>query len=320
MIVTRGPVAAGRQWPKSFRARLSAPLPGGREMLRLLREGGLRGGVAEADRIPLRRDGYPDILTGATALTWVGHASYVITMDGHCVLADPVWTQKLNGSLRRITPPGVAFSQLPRVDAVVISHNHYDHLDASTIARLPRDTPVFVPGGLGRWFARRGFTEVTELDWWESAELAGLRFDFVPAHHWSRRGPFDTCASLWGGWVITGESSRVYHAGDSGYGPAFAEIGGRYPGIDVAMLPIGAYDPRWFMRPVHMDPEEAVRAAGDLGARRMACMHWGTFTLTREPVTEPVERARRAWAAADRPREDLWDLAVGETRTLATSG
>ncbi|MBO0840944.1 MAG: MBL fold metallo-hydrolase, partial [Sciscionella sp.] len=130
-------------------------------------------------------------------------------------------------------------------------------------------------------------------------------------------GLFDTCRSLWGGWVITdGQGNRVYHAGDSGYGEWFAEIGRRYPGIDVAMLPIGAYDPRWFMAAVHMDPADAVRALGDLGARRLASMHWGTWVLSREPVLQPLELVRKAWAATERPREDLWDLAVGETRAL----
>ncbi|MGH3439551.1 MAG: MBL fold metallo-hydrolase [Sciscionella sp.] len=305
-----------RSWPRSFADRLASPLPGPRQIAKILAEGGFRGAAADGDLIPLVRNGFPEIDTGTTALTWVGHASYVIRMAGRCVLADPLWSAKLNGSLRRMTPPGVAWSQLPRIDAVVISHNHYDHLDAATIGRLPRDTPVFLPGGLGAWFRRRGFTRVVELDWWESAEVGGLSFDFVPAQHWSRRGPFDSCATLWGGWVITGGDTRVYHAGDSGYGRRFAEIGRRYPGIDVAMLPIGGYAPRWFMRAVHMDPEEAVRAGEDVGARRLASMHWGTFTLTKEPVMEPLHRVRAAWAAAGRDRDDLWDLAIGETRTL----
>lgn len=316
MTRTSPPPIARRRPRGTFADRLTDPLPGLPQILRVLREGGLRGSAAEADSIPVLRTGLKDVAARDTALTWVGHAGYLIRMDGSSVLADPVWTPRLNGSLRRITPPGVAWSELPRIDAVVISHNHYDHLDATTINRLPRDTPVLVPRALGRWFRRRGFRAVTELDWWESAEVAGLRFDFAPAHHWSRRGLLDTCATLWGSWVVTGAHRRVYHAGDSGYGHWFAEIGRRYPGIDVAMLPIGAYDPRWFMRPVHMNPEEAVRAAADLGAPRLASMHWGTFVLTREPVMEPLRRLRRAWDDAGRDRAELWDLAVGETRTL----
>lgn len=293
-------------------------------MVRILREGGFRGSTADSDRIPVLRTGLPDIEAGTTALTWAGHASYVIRMGGACVLADPVWSPKIPGVPRRLTPPGIAWSELPAVDAVVISHNHYDHLDAPTIQRLPRSTEILVPAGLGRWFTRRDFTNVTELDWWESAEVAGLRFDFVPAHHWSRRSLTDTCRSLWGGWMITSPAdestgrpqTRVYHAGDTGHGHWFEEIGRRYPGIDVAMLPIGAYAPRWFMHPVHMDPDEAVQALGELGATRLATMHWGTFVLTQEPVIEPLARVRAAWDRTGRDRVDLWDLAVGETRTL----
>ncbi|MCG8918642.1 MBL fold metallo-hydrolase [Actinokineospora sp. PR83] len=305
-----------RQWPTSFRDRLTSPLPGPVQMLRILREGGFRGSTEHADRIPVVRTGLPPADPAGVSLTWVGHATYVIRVGGACVLADPVWSDRIPGTPRRITPPGIAWEELPPVDAVVISHNHYDHQDAPTLRRLPRSTPVLVPGGSGRWFTRRGFTDVHELDWWESVRVAGLTFDFTPTHHWSRRGLTDTCKSLWGGWVITGDGHRVFHAGDSGHGHWFTEIGRRYPGIDVAMMPIGAYDPRWFMSPVHMDPEEAVRATTELGARRLASMHWGTFVLTGEPVHEPLGRVRAAWSAAGLPTEDLWDLAVGETRTL----
>jgi L-ascorbate metabolism protein UlaG (beta-lactamase superfamily) len=232
------------------------------------------------------------------------------------VAVDPVLSERILGAGQRLTPPGL--DRLPPLDLLMISHNHYDHLDAPTVRRLGRDTPVVVPGGLGRWFRRRGFSEVTELDWWESVQVGALQVAFEPAHHWSRRGLFDHCASLWGGWVLTAPGGpRVYHAGDSGYGPFFAEIGSRYSGIDVAMLPVGAYAPRWFMRPMHMDPEEAVQAAHDVGAPVMVPMHWGTFQLSREPVLEPIERTRAAWAAARRDPADLWDLAVGESRPLS---
>jgi L-ascorbate metabolism protein UlaG (beta-lactamase superfamily) len=240
------------------------------------------------------------------------------------VAVDPVLSPRILGAGRRLTPPGL--DRLPPLDLLLISHNHYDHLDAPTVRTLPRNTPVVAPGGLGRWFRYRGFTAVTELDWWESVRLGELEVTFVPAHHWSRRGLFDHCATLWGGWVLTAPDRRlsqrsdcglrVYHAGDSAYGPSFAEIGSRFPGIDAALLPVGAYAPRWFMRTMHVDPEEAVQAVQDVGAGVMVPMHWGTFWLSREPALEPIERTRAAWARAGRDPADLWDLAVGESRLL----
>lgn len=302
---------------RSFADRLSAPLPRVRDVARFMWAHGRRSSGHDPDRVPVVRRGVPEVAADSTSLTWVGHATYLIRTGGRRVLADPVWSHRIPGVPRRLTPPGVAFSELGQVDAVVISHNHYDHLDAPTVSRLPRSTPFLVPLGLRSWFTRRGFTDVTELDWWDSAEVAGLGFDFVPAHHWSRRTLWDVCRSLWGGWVITGpDGTRLHHAGDSGYGHFFAEIGRRYPGIDVAMLPIGAYEPRWFMRTVHMNPEEAVLAASDLGAARLASMHWGTFALTREPPAEPQIRVRKAWLDAGFDPAALWDLAVGETRAL----
>lgn len=317
------PPGEQREWPRSFADRLVEPLPmpGLRDLVRLARECAVRPPahtLKDVPRIPVAGPGrIPEAAPGTVSVTWAGHASWVLRIGGRTVLTDPVWSRRIPGTPARITPVGVAWSALPPIDAVLVSHNHYDHLDAPTLKRLPRSTPCFVPAGLGGWFRRRGFHRVTELDWWEAAELDGLRFDFVPAHHWSRRTLTDLCRSLWGGWVVADEAGhRVYFAGDTGYGPFFRDIGRAHPGIDLALLPIGAYAPRWMLGPVHTDPEEAVQAFLDLGAAAMAPMHWGTFLLSGEPPLEPLTRLHAAWSAAGLPRTALWDLPVGGSRAL----
>lgn len=311
-----------RRWPRTFADRLTHPMPTSRAVRKLMLSGGMRPDLADAVRIPVMpTHELPPAPAGRVAVTWIGHATCVVQIGGVTVLTDPVWSRRIPGVRPRLTPPGMPLGAVGRIDAVVISHNHFDHLDAPTIRRLPRDTLLLVPAGLAWWFDRLGFRNVVELDWWESTAVGPVRAEFVPSHHWSRRTPFDGCRSLWGGWVLTADEGsagqrRVYFAGDSAYGPFFTEIGRRFPGIDLALLPVGAFLPRWFMKPLHMSPVEAVRACRDLGAGRMATIHWGTFALSAETPMAPVEQARRAWAEADRAPEDLWDLAVGETRLL----
>jgi N-acyl-phosphatidylethanolamine-hydrolysing phospholipase D len=275
----------------------------------------------------------PRAQPGALTVTWVGHATVLIQLGGLNVLTDPVWGDRASpvnfAGPRRATAPGIAFATLPPLDVILLSHNHYDHLDAGTVGRLATampETPWCVPLGLADFVRGLGVNRVIELDWWDEHKVAGLIVTCAPAQHFSARTPWDRNTTLWCGFTLSEDKSngrRVYFAGDTGYHPAFGEIGQRLGPFDLVLLPVGAYDPRWFMTPVHMNPEEAVRAYQDLsGTTRpaMVPIHWGTFKLTDEPLDEPPLRARAAWAAAGLPREKLWVLAHGETRTDGQKG
>ncbi|MFO1534736.1 MAG: MBL fold metallo-hydrolase [Thermoplasmatota archaeon] len=308
-----------QEWPKDFNDRLTAPLPSWRDLVRILRQGGFKGlnhPERDAHKVPRLGGPLPPVPPGGIGLTWVGHATYLVRLGGLNIFTDPVYSDRLPGRIQRLVPPGLAFEELPPIDAVVVSHNHYDHLDAKTVKRLGPQVHFFVPAKLAPWFRKRGLANVTEMDWWQSTGFKGVRFTLVPSHHWSRRGLRDTNKTLWGGWVLEAGGRKVHFAGDTAYGTRFREVGQRVQGVDVTLMPIGAYAPRWFMQHVHLDPGEAVQAAQDLGARRLATMHWGTFVLTQEPLLEPLEKVRAAWERAGLRREDLLDLAIGESRVL----
>ncbi len=252
---------------------------------------------------------------GAPQITWIGHASFLLTLGGKRILVDPIFRTRL-GPVARLAPPGLALDALPPIDVVLVTHNHRDHLDPWTIERLGSAPHYVAPLGNGDLLRKLGATRVTELDWWHSTDLGSIEVTLVPARHWSMRYPWDRNDALWGGFVIGAAEGAAYHSGDTGFFDGFAEIGKRCGPIDWAMLPIGAYEPRWFMAPQHMSPEEAVEAGRLLGARCLVAMHWGTFRLTDEPIGEPPERARAAVAAAGDPDRELWILDVGETRRL----
>lgn len=319
-LVAVGDAARPREWPASFADRLTHPVPNWRDAMKVSLLAHLRRRPDDSRLVPTADTPVPHVDAPEVGVTWVGHATFLLQIGGRTILTDPVWSDRLLGMCRRHLPPGVAWSDLPPIDAVVISHNHRDHLDAPTIDRLPRSTPVLAPAGLGDWFRRRGFTGVVELDWWESATLDDVELSFVPSHHWSQRSANDGCRSLWGGWVITAGDERLYFAGDTGWGGWFGEIGARYPGIDVAMLPVGAYALGATRSTMHLDPYQAVRACAELGAERMVPMHWGTFRLSTEPLLEPIELARQAWKDDGRAADDLWDLATGESRVWRGQG
>jgi L-ascorbate metabolism protein UlaG (beta-lactamase superfamily) len=253
-------------------------------------------------------------------LTWIGHATFVVRLGGVLVATDPIWSPRCV-DLPRLRPPGVALDDLPGLDVVTVTHNHYDHCDIATLRRLAaRFDPLFiVPAGVGRHLARAGAQRVEELQWWESRTIGELKITFVPAQHWSARTPFDINRTLWGGFVYEGPEGVAYHSGDTAYEPlVFEEIARRCPRIDWAMLPIGAYDPEWFLRTQHLDPEDSTRAFALLGARRFVAMHHGTFRLTDEPMDEPLTRCRAAFADID-ALDRLWSLDIGETRRLYSS-
>ncbi len=285
-----------------------------------------RGGLPTAEPSPSQPRAPASVLT----LTWVGHSTFLIQIGALNVLTDPMWSEfsspvRVVGP-RRTMAPGMALSELPPIDLVVQSHDHYDHLDLPTVralaARFP-DAEWLVPLGLSRWLARRGVRRVRELDWWDEGIVDGVRVGAVPAQHFSGRGPKRNHA-LWCGWTFraTEAGRAVYFVGDTGYFPGFGEIAERRGPFDAVLMPIGAYDPRWFMRPAHLDPEEAVRAYSEVAGRQpgrpldLVAMHWGTFKLTEEPLLEPPERLRAAWERAALPERLLHVLRHGETRRI----
>lgn len=251
------------------------------------------------------------------SITWIGHSTMLVRMDGVTFLTDPVFSDRASpvaflGPNRHV-PPGVPLDELPPIHFVLLSHDHYDHTDLPSIAALvQRGTRFIVPLEMGD-LVRDAGGEALELDWWQETQVGDVRIHCVPAQHFSGRSALGSNRRLWAGWVVEGPTRRFYHAGDTGYFKGFQEIGQRLGPIDLAAVPIGAYDPPSIMRFVHMNPEEAVQAAADLGAKRVIAMHFGTFDLTDEPMHEPPARFH---AAAERLGfgKRAWTLDVGESR------
>lgn len=257
-----------------------------------------------------------------TTLTWIGHATVLLQVRGRNVLTDPHFSKRASpvqwAGPKRVVPPGLAPRDLPAIDAVVISHDHYDSLDAPSIRMLLRreggkETVFFVPLGLAKWFRDAGAVRIVELDWWQSHREDDLRFTAVPVHHWSKRGLIGRNKTLWAGWVVEAPDFKFFFAGDSGYKPIFQEIGRRLGPFDLAAIPIGAYEPRWFMKYHHMSPEEAVKVHQDVKAKQSVAIHWGTFMLTDEPLDEPPKRLREALKDMGVPNDEFLALRHGET-------
>jgi len=260
---------------------------------------------------------------------WMGHASVLVQLEGATILTDPIFSSRCSpvqwaGGAKRFRPPPCEVRDLPPLDAVLISHNHFDHLDSNSVrdllARDP-DLKFFVPLGLGAWLRGAGAREVHELGWWEERELAAasgarVKITGVPAMHWSNRG-LDKCQSLWCGFALEGLGfgKKFYFAGDTGYTVAFKDVGAILGPFDAAAIPIGAYDPEWFLKVQHTNPEEGVQMHVDVGSKASFGIHWGTFQLSMEPVGEPAER----WLKEGRRRgigEEVFTLAIGGSRTI----
>ena len=254
-------------------------------------------------------------------VTWIGHATALVQIEGVNILTDPVFSERASPvsiwGPRRYTRPAMGLAQLPPIDYVVISHNHYDHLDLPSVHALGNKVHWLVPLGLKAWFKREGVTRVTELDWWQGVQLDGVNFILTPTQHWSGRGLTDTNATLWGGWAIARAGWRVWFGGDTGYAePLFKDIGRRLGPFDLALIPIGGYGPRWFMREKHADPDDAVRICQDIGARVAVPIHWGTFVLTAEPIEEPAAWLARARLAHGMAPESFPVLLPGQSLSL----
>jgi L-ascorbate metabolism protein UlaG (beta-lactamase superfamily) len=275
--------------------------------------------------LPLRL--YPppplQVAPGAIAATFVGHSTFLLRTADTMILTDPMFATHAGpfGRLgpQRVRPPGLSLDRLPIPDVVLVSHNHYDHLQPSSLRRCAQGAePQFVTAlGLGPFLRGLTLQNVIELDWWDAVDLgAGRTITCVPAQHFSARTPFDRNRTLWCGFVLHTATETIYFAGDSGYGPHFTEIGRRCPPIDLALLPIGAYEPRWFMRPVHMNPAEAVQAHLDVAATVSIGMHFGTFQLTDEAIDEPLDALDRALDERGIPDDAFRTLDFGETLVL----
>ncbi|MGC4376374.1 MBL fold metallo-hydrolase [Fictibacillus sp. Mic-4] len=244
-------------------------------------------------------------------ITWIGHSTFLLQMNGLNILTDPVWANRM-GFDKRLSRPGIPIMDLPPIDLVLISHGHYDHLDFYTLRRISGEPQFFVPDGLLGLMKRKDYKKVREFSWWDSFTIQNLTFTFVPAQHWTRRTLWDTNTSHWGGWIIEQKGGKtIYFAGDSGYFRGFKEIGKRFS-IDYALMPIGAYEPEWFMSPQHVNPEEAVRAFLDVKAKCFIPMHYGAFRLADDTPKEALERVKSEWERLRLPNEQLNILKLGE--------
>lgn len=261
--------------------------------------------------------------SGELQVTFVNHATFLLQFNGLNILTDPIWSDRASPyqwiGPKRMRPPGIAFDNLPPVDIVLISHNHYDHLDVHTVQKLheQHDPEFVVPLGVEKFMHEQNITKTTYLDWWEQHTFSNeLSLTAVPARHFSGRGLFDRNKTLWCGYVLHNSLGNIYFAGDTGYGQFFKEIGSRFGPMHTSFIPIGAYKPRWFMEAIHMSPEEAVQAHLDVNSNLSFAMHYGTFPMADDGMHEPVEDLKLARSRHGIPEQEFPSLEEGKTHTV----
>ncbi len=268
-----------------------------------------------------------EVAAGLVEVSFIGHSCFLLRLAGLTVLTDPVFSERCSpvsfAGPKRVRAPGIAIEALPKIDLVLLSHNHYDHLDLASLRKLRRRYPamrIVTSLGNAKFLAGKGLPGAVELDWWETHGLGETRITATPARHFAARTLWDRNETLWAGFVLEHRGCKIYFAGDSGYTKFFSEIGERLGAPDLSLLPIGAYEPRWFMGPVHMNPADAVRAFSDLGTGQAIGMHFGTFQLTAEAIDQPEIDLAVARAEAGIADEKFMTLDFGETRRFAAVG
>ena len=272
---------------------------------------------------PLAKNDLNFLQTNRTenTLTFIGHASFLIQINGLNILTDPHFTKRASplsfAGPSRTTPPGIQLEDLPEIDVILISHNHYDHLDKLSIKGIlksQKNQPmIFTPLKLNKLLEKWGAKNVLGMNWWEDRMFKNLKFYSVPVQHWSKRSFTDTNKTLWCGWVIEKEDFRVFFCGDTGYSKDFADIQNKFKSMDLSLLPIGAYEPRWFMKDHHCNVDEAIQIHQDLKSKRSIGMHWGTFILTDEPMKEPLEKLKKLTREKNIPTEEFVAIPHGTT-------
>jgi L-ascorbate metabolism protein UlaG (beta-lactamase superfamily) len=251
-------------------------------------------------------------------VTWIGHSTFLIQHQKFTILTDPVFSKRVSPisflGPKRYAPPALTIEELPPIDAVIISHSHYDHMDTASLKALGNKPHYFVPLGIKPWLISKGIApeKISEMDWWEHKNFKNRRFILTPARHFSNRHFLDLNRTLWGGWMIESAGKKIYFAGDTGYTPAFREIGRRFAPVDLSFIPIGAYDPYMATRTVHIVPRQSVQIHRDIQSKQSIGMHWGTFKLTGEPMKEPPELLQKELSRRNSNHFNV--MKIGETR------